>query len=94
VPTVGKKEIAQVGATSANTEREIGDLIAEAMETVGKRGRSRSRRPKDWRRTWKRWTGCSSTAATSPPYFVTDPEKMETVLGDWYVLIHDKNVSS
>ena len=91
--TQGKKEIAQVGAISANNNAEIGELISDAMEKVGKDGvitveeaRGLETDAGDGRRA------CSSTAGTSRPYFVTDPERMEAVMEDPMILIHDKKV--
>ena len=67
VPSAGKKEIAQVGTISANNDKEIGNLIAEAMEKVGKDGVSRSKRPRASRPRWRPSRACSSTAAISRP---------------------------
>jgi chaperonin GroEL len=93
VPTVGKKEIAQVGAISANTDKEIGDLIAEAMEKVGKDGVITVEEAKGLATELKTVDGMQFDRGYLSPYFVTDPEKMETVLEDGYVLIHDKKIS-
>jgi chaperonin GroEL len=94
VPTVGKKEIAQVGAISANTDKEIGDLIADAMEKVGKDGVITVEEAKGLATELETVDGMQFDRGYLSPYFVTDPEKMETVLEDGYVLIHDKKVSS
>ena len=94
VPTVGKKEIAQVGAISANTDKEIGDLIAEAMEKVGKDGVITVEEAKGLATELETVDGMQFDRGYLSPYFVTDPEKMETVLEDGYILIHDKKVSS
>ncbi len=93
VPTVGKKEIAQIGAISANTDQEIGDLIAEAMEKVGKDGVITVEEAKGLTTELETVDGMQFDRGYLSPYFVTDPEKMETVLEDGYVLIHDKKVS-
>jgi chaperonin GroEL len=93
-PTAGKKEIAQVGAISANTDKEIGDLIAEAMEKVGKDGVITVEEAKGLATELETVDGMQFDRGYLSPYFVTDPEKMETVLEDSYVLIHDKKVSS
>jgi len=93
VPTVGKKEIAQVGAISANTDKEIGDLIADAMEKVGKDGVITVEEAKGLATELETVDGMQFDRGYLSPYFVTDPEKMETVLEDGYVLIHDKKVS-
>jgi chaperonin GroEL len=94
VPTVGKKEIAQVGAISANTDKEIGDLIAEAMEKVGKDGVITVEEAKGLATELETVDGMQFDRGYLSPYFVTDPEKMEAVLEDGYVLIHDKKISS
>jgi chaperonin GroEL len=94
VPTVGKKEIAQVGAISANTDKEIGDLIADAMEKVGKDGVITVEEAKGLATELETVDGMQFDRGYLSPYFVTDPEKMETVLEDGYVLIHDKKISS
>ena len=65
--TKGKREIAQVGAISANNNMEIGELISEAMEKVGKDGVITVEEARAWRPSWTRSRACSSTAATSPP---------------------------
>src|SRR5207253_3299096 len=94
VPTVGKKEIAQVGTISANTDKEIGNLIADAMEKVGKEGVITVEEAKGLETTLETVDGMQFDRGYVSPYFVTDPEKMEAVLEDGYILIHDKKVSS
>ncbi|HTI53388.1 MAG TPA: chaperonin GroEL, partial [Verrucomicrobiae bacterium] len=94
VPSAGKKEIAQVGTISANNDREIGNLIAEAMEKVGKDGVITVEEAKGLETTLETVDGTQFDRGYLSPYFVTDPEKMETVLEDAYLLIHDKKVSS
>jgi chaperonin GroEL len=93
VPTVGKKEIAQVGAISANTDQEIGDLIADAMDKVGKDGVITVEEAKGLATELETVDWMQFDRGYLSPYFVTDPEKMETVLEDGYVLIHDKKIS-
>jgi chaperonin GroEL len=94
VPTVGKKEIAQVGTISANTDKEIGNLIADAMEKVGKDGVITVEEAKGLETTLETVDGMQFDRGYLSPYFVTDPEKMETVLDDGYLLIHDKKISA
>jgi chaperonin GroEL len=94
VPTVGKKEIAQVGTISANTDKEIGNLIADAMEKVGKEGVITVEEAKGLETTLETVDGMQFDRGYLSPYFVTDPEKMEAVLEDPYILIHDKKISS
>src|SRR6186997_2985806 len=94
VPTSGKKEIAQVGAISANNDQEIGNLIAEAMEKVGKDGVITVEEARGLETTLETVEGMQFDRGYVSPYFVTDPEKMEAVLEDPYILIHDKKVSS
>jgi chaperonin GroEL len=94
VPTSGKKEIAQVGSISANNDKEIGDLIAEAMEKVGKDGVITVEEAKGLETNLDTVEGMQFDRGYVSPYFVTDPEKMEAVLEDAYILIHDKKVSS
>src|SRR4030081_994673 len=94
VPTTGKKEIAQVGSISANNDMEIGNLIAEAMEKVGKDGVITVEEAKGLDTTLETVEGMQFDRGYVSPYFVTDPEKMEAVLEDPYILIHDKKVSS
>ena len=93
-PTTGKKEIAQVGAISANNDTEIGNLIAEAMEKVGKDGVITVEEARGVETTLETVEGMQFDRGYVSQYFVTDPEKMEAVLEDAYILIHDKKISS
>jgi chaperonin GroEL len=94
VPSSGKKEIAQVGTISANNDKEIGNLIADAMEKVGKDGVITVEEAKGLETTLETVEGMQFDRGYLSPYFVTDPEKMETVLEDPYILIHDKKISA
>jgi chaperonin GroEL len=94
VPTSGRKEIAQVGTISANNDAEIGNLIAEAMEKVGKDGVITVEEAKGLDTTLDTVEGMQFDRGYLSPYFVTDPEKMEAVLEDAYILIHDKKISA
>src|SRR5512140_2976079 len=94
VPSSGKKEIAQVGTISANNDAEIGNLIAEAMEKVGKDGVITVEEAKGLETTLETVEGMQFDRGYVSPYFVTDPEKMEAALDDALILIHDKKISS
>src|SRR5216684_1312854 len=94
VPTAGRKEIAQVGTISANNDSEIGKLIAEAMEKVGKDGVITVEEAKGLETTLETVDGMQFDRGYLSPYFITDPEKMEAVLEDAYILLHDKKISS
>ncbi len=94
VPSAGKKEIAQVGSISANNDKEIGNLIADAMEKVGKDGVITVEEAKGLETTLETVDGMQFDRGYLSPYFITDPEKMEAVLEDAYLLVHDKKVSA
>jgi chaperonin GroEL len=94
VPTAGRKEIAQVGTISANNDHEIGKLIAEAMEKVGKDGVITVEEAKGLETTLETVDGMQFDRGYLSPYFITDPEKMEAVLEDAHILVHDKKISS
>ena len=93
-PSAGKKDIAQVGTISANNDAEIGKLIADAMEKVGKDGVITVEEAKGLETTLETVDGMQFDRGYLSPYFVTDPEKMEAVLEDAYLLIHDKKISA
>jgi chaperonin GroEL len=94
VPTKGRKEIAQVGSISANGDKEIGDKIADAMDKVGKDGVITVEEAKGLETTLETVDGMQFDRGYLSPYFITDPEKMEAVLEDAYILVHDKKVSA
>ncbi len=92
-PTKDQKEIAQVGTISANNDSTIGDIIAEAMNKVGKEGVITVEEAKGMETTLDVVEGMQFDRGYISPYFVTDPEKMEVVLEDAYILCHEKKIS-
>ncbi len=90
----GRNEIAQVGAISANNDKYIGDLIADAMEKVGKDGVITVEEAKGTETSLDVVEGMQFDRGYLSPYFVTDAETMEAVLEDPFILIHDKKISS
>jgi chaperonin GroEL len=91
--TKEKKEIAQVGTVSANNDRTIGDIIAEAMEKVGKEGVITVEEAKGMETTLEIVEGMQFDRGYLSPYFVTDPEKMEVHMEDPYILLNEKKIS-
>jgi len=92
--TKSRAEIAQVGIVSANGDRTIGDLIAQAMEKVGREGVITVEEAKSLDTQLEVVEGMQFDRGYLSPYFVTDPERMETVLDDAYILIHEKKISA
>jgi chaperonin GroEL len=93
-PVADKKGIAQVGTISANNDPSIGELIAEAMDKVGKDGVITVEEAKSMATTLDVVEGMQFDRGYLSPYFITDPERMECVLESPFVLIHDKKISS
>jgi len=93
-PTKEKKEIAQVGTISANNDEKIGNIIADAMEKVGKDGVITVEEGKGMELELQKVEGMQFDRGYISPYFITDAEKMESVLEDPFILIHDKKVSA
>ncbi len=93
-PTEGKKDIAQVGTISANGDATIGKIIAEAMEKVGKEGVITVEEAKGLETTLEVVEGMQFDRGYVSPYFVTNPDRMETVLEDPYLLVTEKKISA
>ena len=90
----GRNEIAQVGSISANNDKSIGDLIADAMEKVGKDGVITVEEAKGTETALEVVEGMQFDRGYLSPYFVTNTESMEAILEDPYILIHDKKISA
>jgi chaperonin GroEL len=93
-PTKDKKEIAQVGTISANNDPTIGNIIAEAMEKVGKEGVITVEEAKAMETSLDVVEGMQFDRGYLSPYFVTDPERMEVSLDEPYILINEKKISN
>jgi len=92
-PSQGRSEIAQVGTISANGDATIGNIIAEAMDKVGKDGVITVEEAKGLTTTLETVEGMQFDRGYLSPYFVTDPARMEVLLEDAYVLLHEKKLS-
>jgi len=92
--TKGRDEISQVGTVSANGDKEIGEIIAEAMDKVGKEGVITVEEAKSLETSLDVVEGMQFDRGYLSPYFATDPERMEAVLEDPYILINEKKISS
>ena len=93
-PTKDQKEIAQVGTISANNDPTIGNIIAEAMNKVGKEGVITVEEAKGMETTLEVVEGMQFDRGYISPYFVTDPEKMDAVLNEPLILINEKKISN
>jgi len=93
-PTKDQKEIAQVGTISANNDITIGNIIAEAMNKVGKEGVITVEEAKSMETTLEVVEGMQFDRGYISPYFVTDPEKMECILNEPMILVNEKKISS
>ncbi len=91
---VSGKAIAQVGTISANNDTEIGEIIAKAMEKVGKDGVITVEEARSMDTSLEVVEGMQFDRGYLSPYFVTDPERMEAILEDCYILIHEKKISN
>ena len=94
VETTGHKEIAQVGTISANNDEAIGNILAEAMDKVGKQGVITVEEAKSMTTELDVVEGMQFDRGYLSPYFITDPDRMEVALEDPYILIYEKKISN
>ena len=92
--TRDRSEIAQVGTISANNDKTIGNILAESMDKVGKEGVITVEEAKGLETTLELVEGMRFDRGYLSPYFVTDPERMEAILEDAYILINEKKISN